>query len=288
MQVPDCLDIFAFTIITITSIVLKSPSSLLNRSPGPITASDRSGRGGKARVNDAKIRKVIAILEAYQGRPRLSRDLPDPLDMLIATVLSQNTNDKNSHRAFLNLKRNFPGWADVARAPVAGLRRTLKAGGMANVKARRIKEILREVNKRFGSYNLAGIRRWRTDRIVDELTQIKGIGPKTAACVCVFSLGRDLFPVDTHVHRLCGRLGLVSGSGSPEKTFGLMRGHIPEGEGYSFHTNLIRFGRKVCRTNHPACGDCPLFALCVYDKKTGRSLHASHADHSFMVLENVS
>lgn len=250
--------------------------------------STQRNRPAEPRTDNAKIRKVIAILESHLGIPRLSNPLPEPLDMLIATVLSQNTNDKNSHRAYARLKSEMPQWDEVATAPLRQLSSLLRAGGMANLKASRIKEILAAVRDRFGSYDLAAIRKWTTERIIDELTGFNGIGPKTAACVCVFSLGRDIFPVDTHVHRLCTRLGLVPGASTPEKTYLSMKGHIPKGKGYSFHTNLIRFGRKVCRSHHPACGDCPLNSVCVYDNKTRRRLRPSPADHSFMVLENVS
>ncbi|MDD1679316.1 MAG: endonuclease III, partial [Methanomicrobiales archaeon] len=238
-----------------------------------------------------RVRIVMAILEGYLGVPHQSAKRPRPLDMLIATVLSQNTNDKNSHRAYTRLREAYPQWPAVAHAPLARLKSLLKVGGMADQKARRIKEILKTVESRFGGYDLSAISRWTSERIMNELTSMNGIGPKTAACVCLFSLGRDIFPVDTHVHRLCTRLALVPGGGSPARTFQLMQDLVPRRKSYSFHTNLIRFGRRVCRSHNPACAMCPLYALCCYEGKKGRAGaqgRHSKADHDFMLLDNVS
>lgn len=208
--------------------------------------------------------------------------------MLIATILSQNTNDKNSHRAYTLLRARYPQWEDVAAAPVRSVIAAIRSGGMAAQKAVRIKEILRNVRDEFGGYTLESIRRWHSDAVLERLTALKGVGPKTAACVLLFSLGRDLFPVDTHVHRICARLALAPGARTPEETFTIMRDLVPAGHGYSFHTNLIRFGRKVCRSAHPACGECPLQELCVYEgKDTRRRFAQSGADHDFMLLDNV-
>ncbi len=237
-----------------------------------------------------KIGRVIRVLEQHLGVPRQTRRRPPPLDMLIATVLSQNTNDKNSHGAYERLRQRYPRWKDVRSAPVRSLKALLKSGGMANQKSRRIQEILGVVESRYGGYSLSALKRWPTDRILTELTSINGVGPKTAACVCLFSLRRDVCPVDTHVHRLCGRLGLAPGARTPEETFRMMRGMIPRGKSYSLHTNLIRFGRRTCHAQSPACGTCPLFTICMYERKAVQSRHRngrSTADHDFMLLDNV-
>ena len=224
------------------------------------------------------------------GRPTQKPVLPRPLDMLIATILSQNTNDKNSHRAYTQLRKRYPRWKDVASAPLRDVRSSIRVGGMANQKSVRIKQTLLAVRDRFGGYDLAPLEEMKSDEVMEELTGIDGVGVKTASCVLLFSMGRDVFPVDTHVHRLCGRLGLAPGCSTPEKTFFFMQNIFPKGSGYSFHTNLIRFGRKVCRSNNPACGVCPLYAECVFQGKTGRSgskRPASKADHDFMLLDRV-
>lgn len=224
------------------------------------------------------------------GTPRQVFPLPRPLDMLIATILSQNTNDKNSHRAYLQLRKKFHRWSDVASAPLSSIVSSIRVGGMANQKAPRIKETLCAVRERFGGYGLSALDTMENSNIIGELTRINGVGVKTAACVLLFSMGRDVFPVDTHVHRICGRLGLAPGRTTPEKTFHFMQTLVPEGKGYSFHTNLIRFGRRVCRSNQPACNVCPLFDECIFpDKKRDlrRKRAASTADHDFMLLDNV-
>lgn len=239
----------------------------------------------------AKTRRIVTILEKFLGEPRQQARLPSPLDMLIATILSQNTNDKNSHRAFTELRRRFPKWDEVAHAPLRSIKSAIKTGGMANQKAPRIKETLHAVKKRYGGYTLAPLKRKSSDEIIAELTQLNGVGFKTASCVLLFSLRRDVFPVDTHVHRICNRLGLSNGAATPEKTFEAMKSLVPKGKGYSLHTNLIRFGRKVCRSTNPACDVCPLSRDCVFEGKSRRTSSRKHqpslADHDFMLLDNV-
>lgn len=237
-----------------------------------------------------KALRVARILEEFLGTPRQKRALPEPIDMLIATTLSQNTNDRNSHNAYLRLRSAFPSWRAVALAPRRKLVAAIRVGGMAHQKAERIQAILRELKEKNGSYSLDGIERKQTGRIMAELTQLNGVGPKTAACVLLFSLGRDVFPVDTHVHRICVRLGLAPGSRTPERTFEAMKEIVPKGRGYSMHTNLIRFGRKICRSGNPFCGECPLYGECGYPGKKipssrGRAIRATN--HNFMLLDNV-
>ncbi len=239
----------------------------------------------------AKTLHVAKVLEKFLGIPALPQRRPPPLDMLIATVLSQNTNDKNSYRAYSMLRDAHPKWEDVATMPRKELIRVIRAGGMANQKSRRIQEILREIHTRYGKYDLSVLKKQSNETIIGGLTALKGVGPKTASCVLLFSLGRDVFPVDTHVHRICNRVGLVKHSATPEKTYERMRLVVPPGRGYTFHTNLIRFGRKICRTNNPKCEVCPLFAECVYERKK-RRLRGKRAesvtDHDFMLLDNVA
>ncbi len=236
-----------------------------------------------------KIRKAIVLLERSLGTPVQAAALPRPLDVLIATVLSQNTNDKNSHRAYTELRRRFRSWNSLADAPVRAIASAIRMGGMADQKSRRIKEILREVRQRTGTFSLDALRKETNPEIMDWLVGLPGVGPKTAACVILFSLGRDIFPVDTHVHRICSRLGISGRSRSPEETFRHMAKKVPKGKGYSFHTNLIRFGRMVCRSTQPLCGECPLFNLCVFEGRSDRRRTApTGADHHFMLLDNVA
>ncbi len=210
--------------------------------------------------------------------------------MLVATMLSQNTSDRNSNRAYRELRRRFPGWQSVANAGLPALRAAIRVGGMANQKAPRIRGALRIIREQYGRYSLAALRRMPDEEAIDRLTALEGVGVKTAACVLLFSLGRDVFPVDTHVHRVCHRLGLVPPCPTPEKTFAAMRDLVPPGKAYSLHTNMIRFGRRICRSASPRCDRCPLFHECVYPGK--RPQHAPSrpplaGGYDFMHLDNV-
>jgi endonuclease-3 len=161
---------------------------------------------------------------------------------------------------------------------------------MASQKAPRIQKLLRRLHGESGRYSLEPLRQLTDDEVLRRLTDFDGVGVKTAACVLLFSLGRDIFPVDTHVHRLCNRLGLVQDCPTPEKTFEAMRPLIPPGKAYSLHTNMIRFGRMTCRSNSPACERCPLFEQCSYPgkrRRTGHPRRRSPANHEFMLLDNV-
>lgn len=237
----------------------------------------------------SKALRVAKKLERMLGTLAQRCRLPSPLDMLIATVLSQNTNDKNSHRAYTMMRRDFPTWKAVAQAPSRELVQAIRVGGMANQKSKNIQAILRKVYARYGKYDLGSMKAKSDDEVLQELTTLHGVGVKTASCVLLFSFGRDVFPVDTHVHRICNRLGLVR-TRTPEETFKLMSNIFPRGRGYSFHTNLIRFGRKICRSDNPACEICPLFDECGFEKK-GQHRHAkrssSFTDHDFMLLDNI-
>ena len=237
-----------------------------------------------------KAAKIARLLELHLGVPYQKKKRTDSLDMLIGTVLSQNTNDRNSHRAYIELRRRFPTWKKVAEAPVRAIASAIRVGGMKNQKSGRIKELLRVIHKRNGVYNLRGIEKLEDASAIAALTFLHGVGVKTAACVLLFSLRRDVFPVDTHVHRICNRLGLVR-TKSPEKTFELMRGLFPSGKGYSFHTNLIRFGRSVCLAQRPRCYECPIYIHCEYADKSKLKLLPSRSstreNPNFMLLDEI-
>ncbi len=243
----------------------------------------------EASVLRSRVARAALVLERHLGVPRQPAQLPTPLEMLIATILSQNTNDKNSHRAYHGLRARFRTWESLAVARLPQIRAAIRVGGMANQKSARIKQTLLRVKERFGKYDLSDLHASDDDQVIKELTSMPGVGVKTASCVLLFSMGRDIFPVDTHVHRICNRLGFVRTS-SPDKTFDQMRSLFPRNKGYTFHTNLIRFGRSVCRSNNPACDTCPLFASCSFEGKTvtsKRKRSDSKANHDFMLLDNI-
>lgn len=250
------------------------------------TATRRPPRKKVRPSHAERARRIELELARFLGRPRQHLRGGDPLDVLIGTILSQNTNDRNSHRAYTNLRASYATWDDVLAAPVRDIADTIRTGGMAPSKAARIKALLATLKKKDGTLSLERLRETPVDAIFDELTGYKGVGMKTAACVCVFALGRDVFPVDTHVHRVCNRLGLVH-THSPDKTFLAMRPLVPNGRAYAFHTNLIRFGRRVCKSQNPQCGICPLYNDCAWKEKTnfahGEKLGSAALD--FMLMD---
>jgi len=246
-----------------------------------------------ARSLQSKAVKIADGLEEYLGRPVLTGRRAKPLDTLIATLLSQNTNDRNSHQAWLNLRKHYPMWEKVAKAPTRDIAKTIEVGGLKNQKARRIKKILEVVRRDAGGFDLGFFKRRTNEEVIDYLTSMEGVGTKTAACVLVFSLGRDVFPVDTHIHRLCNRLGLVH-SKTADQTYEQMQRLVPPRRAYSFHVNLIRFGRKVCRSQNPLCGGCPLYDECMlpgkeqYASATAARSKRSKGNPDFIILDHVA
>lgn len=187
----------------------------------------------------------------------------DPLDELILTVLSQHTSDLNAERAFADLRAAFPdGWDSVVKVPAGSVADAIRSGGLANSKAPRIQAILREIHDREGAYDLGGLRGLGDDDARSYLMSLPGVGPKTAAVVLSFALGRDTIPVDTHVHRVSKRLGLVPAKVSAERTDRLLHDRVPAGLRTQLHVGLIRLGREICKAPTPRCAACPLKDLC--------------------------
>lgn len=186
----------------------------------------------------------------------------DPLEELILTVLSQHTSDVNAERAFESLRAAFPSWEDVARAPTRGVADAIRSGGLADTKAPRIQAILGEVEERRGAFDLSYLRELSDEEARTELVSLPGVGPKTAAVVLSFALGRDAMPVDTHVHRVTRRLGLVPPKTSAERADRLLHELVPEGLRTPLHVALIRLGREICKAPTPRCRICPLKDIC--------------------------
>jgi endonuclease-3 len=209
-----------------------------------------------------RVRAILARLQKRFGELVPPRSV-DPLDELILTVLSQHTSDLNAERAFADLKRAFPGgWAPIVRARPERVADAIRSGGLANTKAPRIQEILREIKRREGAYSLASLTEMTDREARDYLTSLPGIGPKTAAVVLSFALGRDALPVDTHVHRVSRRLGLIPPKTSAERADRLLHALVPDGLRTSLHVALIRLGREICKAPVPRCRQCPLKDLC--------------------------
>ncbi|MBV9282190.1 MAG: endonuclease III [Chloroflexi bacterium] len=187
-----------------------------------------------------------------------------PTDSLIHTILSQHTADRNSGAAFAALQRRYATWQEVAAAPTRELASTIRSAGLANVKAVRIQEALRTLEDRFDSMDLDFLKQLPLDEARRVLLSLPGVGAKTAACVLLFSCDLPALPVDTHVHRVSRRLGLIGPRVTAEAAHAELQALIPPEDVYDFHVNLIRHGRLVCRAREPRCGECVLQSVCEY------------------------
>ena len=202
-------------------------------------------------------------LLSYYGYPEWRYPLP-PLDELISTILSQNTNDTNRDRAFQRLRAQFPTWELVRDAPLDEIVEAIRPAGLANQKGARIQSILREITARRGELDLGFLRWVTTEEAKAWLLQFKGVGPKTAAIVLQFSLDKPAFPVDTHIYRVSGRIGLRPDAMNVEKAHEHLARLFPEQAYYAAHLNIIRLGREICQARRPNCHVCPLTNLCDY------------------------
>jgi endonuclease-3 len=209
----------------------------------------------------ARLRQIARRLRRAYGAPPPPRRLP-PLDELVLTILSQNTNDTNRDRAYADLRAKLPAWEDVAAAPLPVIERAIRSGGLAPTKAPRIRAVLRALRDRGYALDDRALRRIRHDRLYDLLVALPGVGPKTAACVLLFSLDRPYFPVDTHVHRVAIRLGLVAPRSTAVQTQAQLQAALAPAEMYEVHVNLIRHGRHVCVALRPICSQCVLNDIC--------------------------
>jgi endonuclease-3 len=187
----------------------------------------------------------------------------DILGALVATILSQNTSDLNSGRAYASLRAAFPdGWDSVRTASVSRVADAIRPGGLAQTKAPRIQAILQDVYERHGKTDLDHIRHWDDAEIRAFLRSFPGVGPKTAACVLMFNLGRPVLPVDTHVHRVAGRLGLIGPKTTADGAHDQLQALLDNDQVYPFHVHLIEHGRRVCHARRPECARCPLQCGC--------------------------
>jgi endonuclease-3 len=207
------------------------------------------------------IEEILDLLEQEYG-PRKWRPDRDPIDVLIGTILSQNTSDTNSDRAFASLKANFDSWEAVASAPPEHIARVIKCGGLSQIKAIRIKQALWQIGREQGHITLDSLKSKTTIEGEDYLMRLPGVGHKTASCVLLFSLGKSSLPVDTHIFRVARRLGLIDTEVTIEKAPSLLRKQIPPSKVYQFHVHMIEHGRRICRARKPRCHKCILSCLC--------------------------
>ena len=218
-----------------------------------------TGMNDDLRLCVAEIGRRLA--QAY-GEPQRPQHR-DPVSQLVETILSQNTNDRNRDMAFRRLRARLPTWAQIRDADPDLVIDAIRPAGLANHKGPHIQEALRAITRERGEMSLDFLADWPVDRAKAWLSSLKGVGPKTAAIVLLFGLDRPAFPVDTHVHRVTRRLGLI-GPVSREKAHDNLEKLVPPESYYAFHLNLIRHGRQVCASRRPNCQVCTLRDLCCY------------------------
>jgi endonuclease-3 len=206
------------------------------------------------------------LLKAF-GEPVWRDPLP-AIDELVSTILSQNTNDLNRDRAFKLLRARFPTWEQVRDAPEQQVIEAIRPAGLANQKGPRIQQVLRSISKERGSLDLSFLSELPVDEARAWLTRFKGVGPKTAAIVLCFSLNKPAFPVDTHIYRVTGRIGLRPPRLTVEQAHPYLEGVFPPETYYAAHLNLIRLGRQICTARKPNCPICPIRSLCDFEPKT--------------------
>jgi endonuclease-3 len=209
-----------------------------------------------------RVRALHRRLEEHYGPAKRKRI--GPLDELMLTILSQNTNDTNRDRAYVSLRARFPDWEAVRVAPRREVEKAIKSAGLWKQKARTLQETLDAIHEEQGDLDLSHLAAMADDEVIEYLTGFRGVGVKTAACVLCFAMGRHYMPVDTHVHRVARRLGLIPERATADQAHELLNRErlVPAELRFSFHIQLIRHGRAVCRAGRPACDTCVLDGLC--------------------------
>jgi len=208
-----------------------------------------------------RVATVLARLEQAYG-PRPWKVGGRPLDSLIGTILSQHTNDRNSGAAMDRLKERFPSWDAAADARLPQIAAAIRVAGLHRQKARTIRQVLRQIREERGTADLDFLRRQPTDEVKAYLLALPGVGPKTAACVLLFCLKRPVLPVDTHVHRVTRRLGLIGPKTSAARAHDDLAAIVPQDRVYAFHVLIIQHGREVCHARRPNHADCCLRDVC--------------------------
>jgi len=222
-------------------------------------------------VGEINIEPILRLLIGQYGNRRWQQRR-SPLSVLVQTILSQNTSDVNSRRAFQSLSDSFGDWEKVAAADIAEIAASIKMGGLGEIKAKHIKSALGEIKRKRGKLELDFLNQLPLASAREWLKQLPGVGSKTACCVLLFSLGRPALPVDTHVLRVAKRLGLIESKASAEQAHRLLESLVPADSVYPFHMLMIEHGRMVCQAQRPRCPKCVLKRLCPsYEKFAGKA-----------------
>ena len=231
------------------------------------------------------ILQINKLLIKHFGIPKRQNPLPDPLDTLIATILSQNTNDNNSYKAFNNLKSAYANWDEAADAKRSTIEKLIRVAGLAPAKSKAIKNLLVDLKEKYGRLSLDFVNELNNEETLAKLTSYEGVGVKTASCVLLFAMNKNICPVDTHVHRTTNRIGIVNEK-TPDKTFWALNKNFPPGVAHSFHTNLILLGREICKPTNPGCGVCPLKKVCKFEPKNFEKKNAK-PNKRILLLDNI-
>ena len=210
------------------------------------------------------------LLEVY-GEPIWRNPLP-AIDELVSTILSQNTNDINRDRGYNALRAKFKTWEEVRDAHPQDVIDAIRPAGLANQKGPRIQQVLRSITEERGSLDLSFLGDLTVEESRAWLTRFNGVGPKTAAIVLCFSLGKPAFPVDTHIYRVTGRIGLRPERMTVEQAHPHLESLFPPETYYPAHLNIIRLGREICQARRPRCEVCPLVDLCDYGQAVMKDL----------------
>jgi endonuclease III len=214
----------------------------------------------------AKADRIFVALLAEYGPPR-REGRADPVGELVATIISQHTSDVNTDRAYASLVDRFGSWEEVRDAPVAAITEAIKSAGLSNIKAPRIKAVLGEISERYGRVDLQQIAQLPLAEAKAALRSLPGVGPKTAACTLLFGLGLPALPVDTHVHRVSRRLGLIGVQVGADAAHDLLEALVAPENVFAFHILLIQHGRLVCRAQRPRCPDCVVLPDCDWGRQ---------------------
>ena len=234
----------------------------MNKQPfSPPEPDDFAALRRKARVVHQRLKKMYGV-------PRWTR--LDGVSELVSTILSQNTNDGNRDLAYTRLRARLPTWEQVRDASPQAVVDAIRPAGLANQKGPRIQAALRRIAQERGELNIDFLAKLPLEEAREWLTSINGVGPKTAAIVLLFCYDMPVFPVDTHIHRISGRLGFIAPKVTAEQAHGIMESLCPAGEHGTFHVNIIRHGREVCHARKPECERCPLQDLCLYFQQITR------------------
>jgi endonuclease III len=217
-----------------------------------------------ARDRQALKRVLLLLRRAYGPRPW--KCWGDGVSVLVDTILSQNTSAANGDAGYRQLRRRFRSWKQVADAPVDEVERHIRVSGLSNQKAPRIQSILRRIRSERGKIDLQFLSDLDEQAAYDYLRAFSGVGPKTACCTLLFAFGKAVFPVDTHIHRIARRLGLVGAKATAEQTHGVLTPLIAPQDRYEMHVLLIEHGRKTCRAINPRCGECALLPVCRFGR----------------------